>query len=86
MATAVIKQNGRAFREYRYFVFGGSVTGQYRDVSTAVEKTVGYADADTAKTAAEALASSVVEATWDREGVFYTVTAETFTYGAWTDL
>ena len=86
MATAVIKQNGRAFREERYFVFGGSVAGQYRDVSTVIEKTVGYETAAAAIAAADALVAPGVEPTWDREGVFWTVTSETFTYGAWTDI
>ena len=84
MATAVIHQSAKSFREFRYIVEGGSVTVQYRDVSTDVAKTVGYADYATAKTACDAAVAPGVEPTVERDGIFYTLSIETYTYGDWT--
>lgn len=88
MSTANITLNGRVYREWRYIIFGGSVQAQYRDVSVSTVKTVGYTSYTAAKVAADAAvaASPVsVEALIDREGLFYSVTIDTFTFGDWTD-
>lgn len=88
MATANITLNGRVGREWRYLVFGGSVQAQYRSYEVASVKTVGFANYAAAKSAADAAVAVDplnVEALIPREGIFYSVIIDTFTYGDWTD-
>lgn len=91
MSTATITTNGRVWEEHLW-VFssvGGVVSHKKRTHSLSTQKTVGYTDAASAQSAAEAAAiAEGVVATYQREGNanFYSVIIETDTLGDWEDV